>query len=443
MAAHTPSNTIHPLALPFSPSQIRIYSRLQHGRRMDARSNTATPSILSPNNDNGPNDEDSTPFWKLLLILEPLLLAPFSKTEFSSPHQALRARITNFKRGNIIELINNTWTSPTTPAPPTPTSTPPHPTDNKATSTDNKTILRASLAAELDNFHTAYTCLTATLPVATLTDPVIQRVQQKLFPDRIPPPPPIPTPSDQPRRSQRHPLTAPPLLLDHNQTAAVLHKLKRGTAPGPFASTIDSIAAYGLHQSTSNTKSPRPYLKPLTQLLNLLLQGQVPASIQPHLTANYFLALHKDQSNLTKLRPIGIGTALRRVTATAALYLTAPNLARFLPFLGQFGIQTPVGIDLAVQTTISQVSQFIATPNIPTRALLLLDLTNMFSAVSRHACRIIIQQRPATLPLLPLFDLPLVLQRQQSTLLLSPTRGLPTRMPSQPLACLSHPWFHH
>ena len=139
--------------------------------------------------------------------------------------------------------------------------------------------------------------------------------------------------------------------------------------------------------------------------MNLILQGRGPPAIHHLVSANYFLALHKDPTNPSKLRPIGIGTALRRVSATAALYLTAPHLSNFLPLLGQFGIQTSGGIDLAIQSTICQLQQYITSPQTPTRALLLLDLTNMFNAVSRQACRLILQQRPATIPLIPLFDL--------------------------------------
>ena len=216
----------------------------------------ATPPLLSTN-----TQEDSTPFWKLLLVIEPLLLAPFSPDQFSSPHQALRARITHFKRGNIIHLIQNTWNH-SSPAPT------PQPPSNPAPSTTDHSIRRASLAAELDNFHTAFTRLTATLPVATLTEPVIQQIKQKLFPDRIPPPPPIPNPSDQPRRSPRHTLSTPPLHLDNNQTAAVLHKLKRGTAPGPFASTIDSIVVS--RSACREILQQRPATLPLLPLYDLL-----------------------------------------------------------------------------------------------------------------------------------------------------------------------------
>ena len=53
-----------------------------------------------------------------------------------------------------------------------------------------------------------------------------------------------------------------------------------------------------------------PNLSPLGQLLQLLLNDQMHPNLRTHFSSNWFMALHKDPHDPSKLRPIGIGTAL-------------------------------------------------------------------------------------------------------------------------------------
>jgi hypothetical protein len=69
------------------------------------------------------------------------------------------------------------------------------------------------------------------------------------------------------------------------------------------------------------------------------------------------------------------------------------------------GIAIPGGLDFICHTTQAQLQLFMPTPQQSQRALLMLDITNMFNAVSRDACRHILQTNPALQPLLPFFDL--------------------------------------
>ena len=126
----------------------------------------------------------------------------------------------------------------------------------------------------------------------------------------------------------------------------------------------------------------------------------------------------------------GIGTAIRRVAAKTALVHLTDEVRPLLLKGGQYGIQTPGGVDFVAQTTAMAVKQYIDRQtddnirtqepdndcnndthntdndnNRPSRALVMLDLANMFNNVSRTAARKILLDDEATTKLVPLFDL--------------------------------------
>jgi hypothetical protein len=72
---------------------------------------------------------------------------------------------------------------------------------------------------------------------------------------------------------------------------------------------------------------------------------------------------------------------------------------------GQLGISISGGLDFICHSTQAQLSTFMPNLQQSSRALLLLDIVNMFNAVSRQACRFQLMQFPALQPLLPFFDL--------------------------------------
>ena len=257
----------------------------------------------------------------------------------------------------------------------------------------------AQQAADVGNLRAAQNRLTTAMPVASLTPERIQIVTDTLYPPRI-------NPSRQTRQQHYLP-DFRTSLTDHNFERA-LHKLNQGTAPGPFADSIDTLKAMGLHRSTTHPQANRPYFSTLKDLFALLLNNTVPTQVRPLLASIHFFALHKDLSKPDKLRPIGIGTGLRRTAATIALTTVADDIQPILTRHGQYGIHTGGGVDFAAHMTQTQINNFITThlpKSTPSRALLLLDLTNMFNACSRTKCREILDSRDETKPLLPLFDL--------------------------------------
>ena len=379
-----------------------------------------------------PGQSDAIPFWKLILILEPLLLAPTSITGHKRPSDALRARHQLIKEGKIRDLYEAIWNpSPESTQPshhttanptiwnPNPESTQPshhttanpgtnhhsHPTSNNATQTTTTIppgrAAAAQRAADVGNYSTAFSRLTTHMPTATLTPQRIEKIRTDLFPPRRDPPPTT--------RHQGHLHRPPPpsqfMQIDSGQFELALRQMKTGTASGPFAACTDALVHMALHRTTRAPNSTRPYFSNLQQLFQLLVTAQLPPAIHPILGSNYFLALHKDTNNLERLRPIGIGTALRRLTAKVALVHVSETVRPLLIAGGQYGIQVQGGIDFVAHTTTAAVHRYIEEPQTPTRALLLLDLHNMFNNTSRTEARKILLHNEATAPLIPLFDM--------------------------------------
>ena len=348
------------------------------------------------------HNTDSVPFWKLLLILEALLLAPIKHTHHRTHHNALKHRVAQLKQGDLILLYHNVWHPSPTPKP-TPTRTNKHKqrqhntTPTAPTPTTMATF--AQQAADLRNLRAAHNRLTATMPIATLTPERIAIVSSTLYPPRIDPPHHLRNHSYTPNHHTS---------ISDNTLEKALHRLSQGTAPGPFSASIDSLRALGLQRSTTHPSSDRPYFHNLKTLFTAILNNQIPPPIRPLFSSIHFFALHKDMANLDKLRPIGIGTALRRTAATIALTHTCHDIEPLLTQQGQYGINTSGGVDFTAHLTQQQIDRYITTTtndSPPSRALVLLDLTNMFNACSRTRCREILHNNDATKPLVALFDL--------------------------------------
>lgn len=328
----------------------------------------------------------ATPFFKLLFTFESIFLAPPTSPQQSYSH-LLQQRYELLKTGKIEQLY-------------TPTRQPPQhqPTTKPIPLFDDLQHNRsAQLAADQDNLHTAYQRVKSITPKVSLTPHNVTNLRT-LYP------PAIPYATDgHHTRSHTH-TYPPPITADTKQMLKTLQKLKRGTAPGPFADSTDLLCDYATF-TTHRSQTTYPHLAAFTQLLNYFITNTTPTTIQESFAAQYVIALHKDPHNLSKIRPIGIGTAFRRITAAAMLTLHGHALATFLIPHGQLAINVPGGLDFIVHSTQAQIQHYITTPQHPTRALLTLDITNMFNAISRRACCHTISQNPTLHALLPVFDL--------------------------------------
>jgi hypothetical protein len=239
-------------------------------------------------------------------------------------------------------------------------------------------------------------------PTATLT-PHYLNILKKLYP----PPIHFDVPVGNNPHNTRHKTTPATVLPELSQPTILktLRRLKRGTASGPFASSIDIFKDYALYTTTVDTQTTYPYLATFSTLIQIIAQNKIPPAVKPYLAAQYVVALHKDPVNLDKLRPIGIGTALRCITAGCLMTHYGPNIAETLLPHGQLGIAISGGLDFICHSTQAQLETFMQTPSTSSRALLSLDIENMFNAISRQACRSQLLDNSKLQPLLPFFDL--------------------------------------
>ena len=183
----------------------------------------------------------------------------------------------------------------------------------------------------------------------------------------------------------------------------MLQKTKRGMAARPFSASTDLFYQYATY--TQPGTNSFPFLPAFTTLLTNIINDNIPTPIHPYFASQYVLALHKDPDDLNKLWPIGIGTALRCLAASLITTIYATDFATYLIPNGQFGIACPGSLNFIYHTMQAQMELLLADPDHNSHALLLLDIVNMFNAVSRDACRMTLASHPVFSALLPFFDL--------------------------------------
>jgi hypothetical protein len=178
----------------------------------------------------------ATPFLKLLLTFESLFLTPTnSKTQ--SYHQLLLHRHELLKTGRIQELYLCTRPQQPTQLVRTTTSDDPEPTI--PTFNDLQHNRAAQFAANQDNLHSAYNRIKSVTPQVTL-NPHYLSILQKLYPPKLHYQPTHPDSTQYTTRSRTADLSTkdmPQLTQEH--LLKTFRKQKRGTAPGPFADSID------------------------------------------------------------------------------------------------------------------------------------------------------------------------------------------------------------
>jgi hypothetical protein len=140
--------------------------------------------------------------------------------------------------------------------------------------------------------------------------------------------------------------------------------------------------------------------KALAGFFNHVINGEVPEKFQTFLRQTYLFALEKDPDNKTKLRRLGVPSAIRLIAAIIVLKEYTPIFAdHLLPF--NYAIGVSGGVDVIIKTIQLAVDKYIIEKEnngeLPTRALVSLDIKHMFNAVSRERLREIIAERFPTL----------------------------------------------
>ena len=112
------------------------------------------------------------------------------------------------------------------------------------------------------------------------------------------------------------------------------------------------------------------------------------------------VALEKDPDDKTKPRPLGVPSAIRRISAILVLSeYSSEFAAHLLPY--NFAVGVGGGCDVIIKTLQLAVDKYISEKedngDLPSRCLVSLDIRNMFNAVSRERLREIISDKFPTL----------------------------------------------
>jgi len=118
-------------------------------------------------------------------------------------------------------------------------------------------------------------------------------------------------------------------------------------------------------------------------VFDLIYKNKLPENIKRYFTDVYLFCLHKDPRDPTKLRPLGIPTAIRRLIAShVAKTLRQKFTNHLLPY--NYAVGVPDGSDFVVKKAMQlSIEKYIDNPqqnnHLPTRAAIFFDLTNQFT----------------------------------------------------------------
>jgi hypothetical protein len=159
----------------------------------------------------------------------------------------------------------------------------------------------------------------------------------------------------QPSTPTRHTSTPPhqPYSLPGDICNTILHAAKNKGA-GVNADSIDLV--------TTLVKSKITTIKHyLHFIFDLIYQNKLPQPIKRYFTNVYLFCLHKDPDDSSKLRPLGIPTAIRCLIAShVARTLRDKFSAHLLPH--NYAVGVPNGSDFVVKAMQLSIERFIDRP---------------------------------------------------------------------------------
>ena len=336
--------------------------------------------------------------WKLPFIFEQLILAPKpyssssnNKKKDLSIRKLIYHRIRLFRSGQLEQLYNESCLVHSRSR-----------SSYAATPPDKNAC--AQEAADNDNFRSCQTRLGNDLGIAPLNEANIPIIE-KLFP------PSLQLNIREQRRNRgshmhtRSSINKKKLVFTPQEVINHLLRLRRHKAPGIQVDSLDLFIKLARRRSNEKRKKDHRRDKSITtqnlaSFFTIIAQGNLPPAVTELIRTTYLVALQKDANDLTKLRPLGIPAAIRRITASMIVYKFKSDFAEYLlPFNYAVGISG--GLDLITNTIRMGVEKYISTPEdnfeLPSRALISIDIRNMFNAVSREKLREIIRLHFPTL----------------------------------------------
>ena len=381
------------------PFRSSLISKVK-GRLLDSVTGTAADIIYAINAASKEADSnnlrlrgeyDPTPIWYLLVLFEQWVLYPTTleegKLHSNSLNQEVSRRLRLFRSGQLEQLCKESRAVVSK-------------TPKQQSESAEKIQKSAQAAADCDNFKSANARLTKVTPIAPVTDGEGGNIKvlEKLFPASLELPDHKTTEGRRTRGSKRNKKRV------HVSTRLILKAL-RGLNKGKACDLQTGSLDLFIHLARAQTKlgkkgSKRGTAKKcqleLAEFFTHVVNGEVPPKVQAILRTTYLVALQKDPDDLSKLRPLGVPSAIRRVAAVLILLTYRAHFAQaLLPFNYAIGING--GIDVITTTVRLGVDKFIRQPELkgklPSRALVSLDIRNMFNAISRQKLREIMHKR--------------------------------------------------
>ncbi|MGH7955313.1 MAG: reverse transcriptase domain-containing protein, partial [Gloeomargaritales cyanobacterium] len=327
----------------------------------------------------------NSPFYKLISLFEALISGPSGPTEKGNWDKLIDSRLQAFRSAKIKPMFDRAQLIRISP-----------PQDRAQLPNHHQREQAATIFANLDNPGKALRIITVMQPLALATPPVV-KVLQGLFPSECSFSPPERSSRSASASAKELYQSADPFIIkqifDADNIRDSLRRVKKGSAAGGLTDSTDMFTALFLSQldDTAHDISDAN-ITIFSSLIAQILEGNLPPDASGFFNASRLIALRKDPDNELKIRPIAIGTALRRLICGHISRVHRPYFAKFLsPY--QWGIGIPNGMDFVYHTTSRLLQKYVARTqeemwiNPPSRALVQLDLKNMFNSVSRKKAR--------------------------------------------------------
>ena len=238
-------------------------------------------------------NDTTSPFWWLLLHFEMLILAPTTTAQNNNTIQpTISDRISAFQSGNIQELYQTAMSC------------------NRLSTNKDPTkrshIETAQKAADSDQMKIAVSRACTTATIAKINDTNLHIVH-KLYP------PPVLNPGHPPRPPPSQPFCLP------GDICQTIRHITPHKATGVNADSTDTFI------DLVNANIPQVN-DDLQYIFNQIYINNIPPPIKHFFSDVYLFCLHKDPSDTSKLRPLGIPTAMRRIIARHVLNTSSQNL---------------------------------------------------------------------------------------------------------------------
>ena len=180
-----------------------------------------------------------------------------------------------------------------------------------------------------------------------------------------------------------------PLIIGKPQVLSAIQSFPTGSASGPDGLRPQHIKDLILNPTGGGSEH---LIHSLTNFVNLVVNGEVPAPARPFFFGASLVALNKNDGGV---RPIAVGCTLRRLASKCAALSIREEMGALLPPL-QLGYGTPMGAEAAVHATRTFLHNIQ-----PGHLSLKVDFCNAFNSIRRDKMlSAVLQYAPSIFPLI-------------------------------------------